>query len=240
MQTGWITLGENYYYMGNSGAMSTGWQWIDGNCYYFDAQCGGLMQRSKWIGQYWVDENGVWDPNMKMMPIMGFADITIQKYVDAFHNNRGIYPQSYQQSDAPDVYSFFRILIEEANAEGVRADVVAAQSMLETGWLKFGGIVQANQYNFAGIGALDGNEAGNAASFESVREGLRAQVQHLKAYASTEPLNNSQVDPRFHLVKRGCAPYVEWLGKQENPYGLGWATGKGYGSKIVNIIQRNY
>ena len=240
MQTGWITLGENYYYMGNSGAMSTGWQWIDGNCYYFDAQCGGLMQRSKWIGQYWVDENGVWDPNMKMMPIMGFADITIQKYVDAFHNNRGIYPQSYQQSDAPDVYSFFRILIEEANAEGVRADVVAAQSMLETGWLKFGGIVQANQYNFAGIGALDGNEAGNAATYESVREGLRAQVQHLKAYASTEPLNNSQVDPRFHLVKRGCAPYVEWLGKQENPYGLGWATGKGYGSKIVNIIQRNY
>ena len=73
-----------------------------------------------------------------------------------------------------------------------------------------------------------------------MREGLRAQVQHLKAYASTEPLNNSQVDPRFHLVKRGCAPYVEWLGKQENPYGLGWATGKGYGSKIVNIIQRNY
>lgn len=40
----------------------------------------------------------------------------------------------------------------------------------------------------------------------SATEGLRVQVQHLKAYASTEPLNNPCVDPRFRYVFRGCAP----------------------------------
>ena len=109
--------------------------------------------------------------------------------------------------------------------------------MKETGWLQFGGIVDANQCNFAGIGALDGNDKGKCASFNNVREGVRAQIQHLKAYASTETLDNSQVDPRFHLVTRGSAPYVEWLGIQENPNHVGWATGRNYGYNIVTMIK---
>ena len=35
---------------------------------------------------------------------------------------------------------------------------------------------------------------------------------------------------------RGCAPYVEWLGIQENPQGRGWAAGAGYGGKILSIL----
>ena len=62
-------------------------------------------------------------------------------------------------------------------------------------------------------------------------------MQHLKAYASTEPLKGECIDPRFKYVARGCAGVVEWLGQQENPQGKGWATGADYGEKIVIILK---
>ena len=73
-------------------------------------------------------------------------------------------------------------------------------------------------------------------SFSTPQLGIRAQVQHLKAYASTEPLKGECIDPRFKYVTRGCAEVVEWLGQQENPQGKGWATGAGYGEKIIAIL----
>ena len=104
--------------------------------------------------------------------------------------------------------------------------------MLETGFLKFGGDVKKEQYNFAGIGATGGSVPGH--SFSTIREGIRAQVQHLKAYASKEPLNQAVVDPRFNYVERGTAIYVEWLGQKENPEGKGWASSVNYGYNIVD------
>ena len=41
---------------------------------------------------------------------------------------------------------------------------------------------------------------------------------------------------RFKYVVRGCAEMVEWLGQKENPQGKGWATGAGYGEKIIAIL----
>lgn len=38
-------------------------------------------------------------------------------------------------------------------------------------------------------------------------------------------------------MTRGCAAFVEWLGQKENPDGKGWATGKGYGGKILTILE---
>lgn len=131
-----------------------------------------------------------------------------------------------------------KIFLEEAEAEGVRADIAWAQSLKETGYFKYGGIVLPEQNNYAGIGALNNNSQGEAAVFESPRIGARAQVQHLKAYASTEALKNPCVDPRFSLVKRGSAKYVEWLGASDNPNGTGWAwPGKGYGGDILKILE---
>lgn len=67
------------------------------------------------------------------------------------------------------------------------------------------------------------------AVFPDVRTGLRAQVQHLKAYANTEPLNNPRVDPRFSYAQRGSAPYIWALtGK--------WATLPTYAEGICNIL----
>ncbi len=130
-----------------------------------------------------------------------------------------------------------QIFIEEAETEGVRADIAWAQSLKETGYFKYGGIVLPEQNNYAGIGALNNNSKGDAAVFESPRIGVRAQIQHLKAYASTEALKGECVDPRFHLVKRGSSKYAEWLGYEDNPNGAGWAwPGKGYGYDIVKIL----
>lgn len=93
------------------------------------------------------------------------------------------------------------------------------------------------QNNYAGIGALNGNAKGQAATFPDPRTGVRAQIQHLKAYASKEALVNGCVDPRFSLVTRGSAQYVEWLGASDNPNGKGWAVpGKGYGGKVVALL----
>ena len=131
------------------------------------------------------------------------------------------------------------MFIEEGEAEGVRGDVAFAQSLHETGYFKYGGIVTPEMNNFAGIGALNGNATGQAASFPDPRTGVRAQIQHLKAYASTEALTKACVDPRFSLVSRGSAPYVEWLGAADNPNGKGWAVpGKGYGEKVTALLEQ--
>ena len=131
---------------------------------------------------------------------------------------------------------FCQIYYDEAAAEGVKAEVAFVQAMKESAWLKFGGIVKIEQFNFAGIGALDGNSQGQSASFPDVRTGIRAQIQHLKAYGSAELLKNVCVDPRFGYVTRNSAPYVEWLGIKENPNGTGWASDAKYGYAIVNMI----
>ena len=109
--------------------------------------------------------------------------------------------------------------------------------MLETGYLQFGGDVAISQYNFAGLGATGNGVPGN--SFKNVRIGVRAQIQHLKAYASKEPLNQECVDVRYQYVAtKGCSPYVEWLGQKENPFGLGWAASVGYGNSILKLMNQ--
>lgn len=134
------------------------------------------------------------------------------------------------------VLDMIPLYLSEGEAEGVRGDVAFAQSCLETGNFGFSGsAVTLEQNNFCGVGVTSNGMKGN--SFESAQLGIRAQVQHLKAYACTEELVNGNVDPRFKYVARGVAPYVEWLGIQENPKGKGWAAGAGYGAKIVAILK---
>ena len=138
------------------------------------------------------------------------------------------------QGGAPDIETFAQMYYEEATAEGVRPEVAFAQAMKETGWLQYGGDMQITQYNFAGIGTTGGGVPGN--SYPDVRTGIRAQIQHLKAYATDEALAGECVDDRYSYVTKGSAPYVEWLGQKENPEGYGWATGERYGYDIVEMI----
>ena len=137
---------------------------------------------------------------------------------------------------AQSVIDMIPLYISEGEAEGVRGDIAFAQSCLETGNFAFAGsAVTLDQNNFCGMGVTSRGKKG--CSFDTPQLGIRAQIQHLKAYASEDTLGNECVDSRFRYVTRGCAEYVEWLGQKENPNGKGWATGKGYGSKILNILQ---
>jgi hypothetical protein len=156
------------------------------------------------------------------IPIMGKGKASATQLTDFFLiNNQNINRNS--------VHKFANIYIREASMEDVNWDVAFTQMCLETNYLRFGGQVKKNQYNFAGIGATDNGATG--AVFKSPQEGIRAQIQHLKAYADTSKLKNKLVDPRFHYVKRGSVKYVSELGNGN------WASDPNYGKKISKSIK---
>jgi len=120
---------------------------------------------------------------------------------------------------------------EESAVEGVNSDVAFAQMCLETGFLRYGGLVTAEMNNFCGLGAIGPDQRG--LSFSNPRIGVRAHIQHLKAYASEEPLKQVLVDPRFHYVRRGSSPAIEGLAGT-------WAEDRLYAEKINAILERLY
>jgi len=128
------------------------------------------------------------------------------------------------------------IYIEEASAEGVNHDVAFAQMCLETGSLRYGGLVTPDMNNFCGLGSTgapgpNGPERGNA--FPDPRTGVRAHIQHLKAYASKEPLNQDLVDPRYSYVRLGISPTIHGLAGR-------WAADAYYSRKIAAILKQLY
>ena len=168
-------------------------------------------------------------------PIMGTSTISAESMARLFVSTGHTYPSEvYSQRGASSITEFCNQVILAASSEGVRPEVVFAQAMLETGWLQFGGSVSADQCNFAGLGATSPQVGG--ARFDNVYQGLLAQSQHLKGYATGMPLNNVCVDPRYQiLVDRGylgIAPCLEDLN------GLWAVPGDGYGQRIAAIINR--
>ena len=125
--------------------------------------------------------------------------------------------------------------IEEGAAEGVTGDIAFMQSVVETGWFRFNGSVPASYNNFAGIGATDSDPA--PAVFPTAQIGVRAQIQHLRAYAdptavtcTVPPLHNPCVDPRFHLVlPKGKAPTWNQMGNGN------WASASTYAGSILAL-----
>lgn len=244
MQTGWQKIKGVWYYFGGAsdGAMKTGWQTINGKTYYFDSE-GAMATGTVTISgkKYEFNSSGVLKEETKnegLYQITGKSSVTVSQMVKYYNKYSSIaYPSAaLTKGGAADIETFCKIIKEEADAENMKADVVFIQAMLETGYLKFGGDVKISQFNFAGLGATGNGVAGN--SFKDVRTGIRAQVQHLKAYANKEALKNTCVDVRFSYVTRGSAPYVEWLGIQENPNGGGWAASKNYGNDLLGLINK--
>ena len=162
-----------------------------------------------------------------MLRIMGKSKATVEQLQT--------YIKKVNPKVTDSVTKLAAIYITEGEAEGVRGDIAFAQSCLETGNFTFcGSAVEFEQNNFCGLGVTENGMKGN--SFDTPIKGVRAQIQHLKAYASNERLMQTCVDPRFLYVARGTAEYVEWLGIQENPTHQGWAAGKGYGKQIIRIL----
>jgi hypothetical protein len=124
-----------------------------------------------------------------------------------------------------------KLYLEEAAIEGVNHEVAFCQMCLETDFLRFGGIVKAKDNNFAGLATVGGTA--EIATFSSPRMGVRAHIQHLKAYASREPLVQVKVDPRFDVITRGIAPSIADLSGR-------WSDDLQYGHRISTLIQRLY
>lgn len=154
--------------------------------------------------------------------------------IAAWVNGRQPRPPGVWAATVP-LEAMAQYFVEEGAAEGVTGDVAFMQSVVETGWFRFGGSVPAAYNNFAGIGATDTNPT--PAIFPDARTGVRAQIQHLRAYAdptaltcSVPPLHNPCVDPRFHLVvPKGRAPTWNQMGNGN------WASASTYAASILSL-----
>ena len=135
---------------------------------------------------------------------------TVNQMVN-YYNAKASYPAYYGNANVPDIRSFCQIYYDEATAEGVDPALAFTQAMKETGFLKFTGQVKIEQFNFAGMGVTGAGTNGD--SYQNVREGIRAHVQHLKAYAVKNPAFANQV-----------------VDKRYSP----WFAAKGYGYSILN------
>ena len=250
MATGWVSDGGSWYYLKSDGALATGWVADAGSWYYLDASQGGTMVtgRAKIEGRWSTfAAGGAWQGYEGLHPVMAAPtssrDQVITTMVSTYNSSDHAYPSAaLSRGGAATAQSFFTTLYDEAVAEGVSPELLFAQVMKETAWLQFGGDVTIGQFNFGGLGATGGGAAG--ASFPSVQIGLRAQVQHLRAYADSsatpQALSHSLVDPRFTYVRKGSAVYVEHLGIQENPQRTGWATARSYGNDLASMIDRYF
>lgn len=134
--------------------------------------------------------------------------------------------------DLIDIVHFAQIYIVEAAAENINSDIAFAQMCLETGYLKFGGLVQPEWHNYCGLGAMDIEHPG--CIFENEQLGVRAHIQHLQAYATTEDiqLNNELIDPRYSWVHK--TKFIETIDGLTGT----WATDPNYAIKIDNILCR--
>ena len=243
MQTGFVNLGHKIVYYNAEGQMQYGEQQIDGYWYYFDTGSGAMQKNAEINGKYY-DADGKYQ---ELHKIMNDPTTSVEKMVRYYRNRNLSYPsEKLAVGGADSIEKLANIFYEEATAEGIDPAIAWCQTMKETNWLRYGGQVKIEQYNFAGIGATDGGASG--ADFSSygkngVRMGVRAQMQHLKAYAvkgiSKNDLKYECVDPRFKYVNKGSAMYVEWLGINENPNGSGWATAPKYGYSIMNDYVKN-
>ena len=270
MVTGWVNVGGAWYHMAGSGAMNSGWLLDGGTWYWLDPSSGAMVtgthdvdgrtssfaSSGAWLG--YVDGGGAPAADaasrsasradsvtnaagqrlIMSAPTASRAEI-IDAMEEAWDEVGYSYPSALSAGGAQTIRDFASVVYDEAVAEGVSPELVFVQAMKETGWLRFGGDVSVNQYNFSGIGAVGGGAKG--ATFPDVRTGIRAQVQHLRAYAdnsvTTASLANTVVDPRFTYVRKGAAPVVEYLGIQENPNHTGWAAAKNYGYDLVSMMK---
>jgi hypothetical protein len=139
---------------------------------------------------------------------------------------------------ALDVLPIAQFYVQESEYEQVNHDLAFAQMCLETGFLRFNGMVPRKSNNFCGFGAFSGNTPN---SFDSPQEGVRAQIQHLKAYATNVPIatpfSKPLIDPRYNVLQE-----KNYIGSAQTVFELTgkWATDPEYGNKIIAIAAAMY
>lgn len=157
------------------------------------------------------------------VPVMGQSDLTAEQIAGFFwvHQPPGSPCLTVSVEELSSYFAW------HGNLENVRGDIAFAQSLVETGWFRYGGQVHCSQNNYGGM----------SSSFPDAETGVRAQIQHLRAYAdpsatscSQPPLHTPCVDPTFKFVSpKGKAP--NW-----NDMGNGnWAAAPDYAGKVLTV-----
>ncbi len=151
--------------------------------------------------------------------------LTAQQLADFFLYNA-------QTRTREQLLEFAQLYIDEAAAENVNSDIAFAQMCHETGFLKFGGLVQPEWHNYCGLGAINKDQPG--CIFETEQIGVRAHIQHLQAYATTEdiPLNNELIDPRYNWVHK--TKFAVTMGDMARF----WAADPEYACKLEKLLDR--
>ena len=166
------------------------------------------------------------------MKIMGYEEIDADKAITFIVNLVGEDNIDKIKLNGASLNFHISNTNKAAKAEDVNAYFVLAQQLLETGNLKFeNSSVKPEYYNFAGLGATDSKP--NPNKFFSNYEGQLAQVQHLKGYATTDPLKEECKDQRFTLLmdKRGTAVNAAELSNK-------WASNSLYGESLAEMYNQ--
>lgn len=171
-------------------------------------------------------------------PVMGPSVLNAQEIV-AWYRSTGSSPRL---SGGETIDDIVQIYLDEGTAENVRGDMAFAQAYIETGGFSAGG----RDNNFSGLGACDG--CSGERQFPSARDGIRAQIQHLRNYADrssrasdladppspywygTDPVTAAQNFDTFFA--KGWAPVWQMMGHGN------WATDPNYASKVTGVFNR--
>jgi hypothetical protein len=158
------------------------------------------------------------------VPVMGQSSLSAEQIAGYFWTRQP--PGSLCLTVSVEELSAY--FVWHGNAESVRGDIAFAQALVETGWFRYGGSVQCWQNNFGGFVGK---------SFPDADTGVRAQIQHLRAYADPSatsctqpPLATPCADPVFNFVSpKGKAP--NW-----NDMGNGnWAAASNYAATVLAV-----
>lgn len=160
--------------------------------------------------------------DLKVSPVIAEAGVKSASQLVDFFMSRN------PQGDREQVARLAQYYVAEAAAEGINSDVAFVQMCLETGFLRFGGLVTPEMNNFCGLGAIDETKRGEWFPTEQI--GVRAHIQHLHAYGTTGKLKGELVDNRYK--------YVNPRGKSPDVFGLAgtWAADKAYGQKLWTLL----
>jgi len=120
-----------------------------------------------------------------------------------------------------------------APSVGLDPAVAYCQAAKETGYGKFGGVIDETYHNPCGLKTSEGGGNYDPRAhqrFASWEDGVSAHIDHLALYAGAEGYpKQGTLDPRHFPYLRGTAKTVEQLGGK-------WAPSATYGEDIVRLM----
>jgi hypothetical protein len=199
---------------------------IDNNLHSVFLNPRGLQRKANWaIGQ--LTSLGVGGVSARVLGDANALSIDGPSALSASELAAWWNSQGYVNNTGVGILALAKEYIKAGRAEGISGDVAFAQSVLETGGFE----AMSGDNNFAGIGACNSCDGGY--NYPSYIQGIRAQVQLLKAYTDKNLTSKQLVGGVAYqgvntLSVRGCC--TTWTGLSTV-----WSTGTHYGDVILGI-----